>query len=369
MTLATVRPRILFVDDEQRVLDGLSASLWKCRKIWDMKFVCGGPAAVETLRAHRFDAVVTDMRMPEIDGESVLVTTATHHPGTVRLILSGQTDRAVVTRTTSVAHQFLSKPCPPEELRECLDHMLAVARPMPDPMRDLVCAVGKLPVSPRTFADLDRLLGGAELKLDELVRCAEADIGLTAKLLHVAGAGFYAKRQRVMTVSDAIDILGVDAVRGFVRTIRGHAQTPETDWLFDHALSCGRLMTRLIDDKHAFLAGVLHGVGKLAMLHHYGPGYAELLAARTTTRCLHDLEQARFGLTHDAVGAQLVELWGLSPVVATAIRSHCAPHPESTELAHALHVACALTDGMIELDRALAERYRAHCGDRMPSIA
>jgi CheY-like chemotaxis protein len=289
----TERPKIMFVDDEQRVLDGLAGSLWRCRRLWDMTFVCGGARAVDALRSQRFDAIVTDMRMPEVDGEAVLVAASAQHPGTLRVILSGQTDREVLARTTSVAHQFLSKPCPPDELRECIERMLVIARPMPDRMRDLVCSVGRLPVSPRAFARLAELLGEPDVDASDVVPCVEGDLGLTAKLLHVAGAGFFAQRRPVTSVAEAVAILGLDVVRTFVKSV-------DATELVDTAQLCG---------DHA----LLDGVGKLAMLQRFGAGYAELTSDAPGD--LHALELARFGVTHEQVGAHLVELWGISPAV------------------------------------------------------
>jgi CheY-like chemotaxis protein len=291
----TDRPKIMFVDDEQRVLDGLSGSLWRCRRIWDMKFVCGGAAAVETFRTQRFDAIVTDMRMPDVDGEAVLLAASAYHPGTLRVILSGQTDREVLARTTSVAHQFLSKPCAPDELRECLERMLVIARPMPDPMRDLVCSVGRLPVSQRSLARLDELFRDSDVDPAEVARCVEADIGLTAKLLHVAGAGFFAHRRPVTSVAAAIDILGLDVVRTFVQSVEVEELSEDTESLF-----CDQVL--------------LHGLGQLAMLQRFGAAYGEMMRSSE----LHALELARFGVTHDQVGVNLVELWGISPAMEGA---------------------------------------------------
>src|SRR5688572_14904441 len=103
--------RLLFVDDEQLVLDGLRNMLRAKRRQWDMTFVAGGREAIAELAQREFDVVVSDMRMPYVDGAAVLKQVQVTQPNAVRVILSGHTEMEAALRTIPVAHQFLSKPC------------------------------------------------------------------------------------------------------------------------------------------------------------------------------------------------------------------------------------------------------------------
>jgi len=109
--------RILFVDDEARVLSGLRRQLFGKRSEWDMHFVESGPAALEDLARTPADAVVSDMRMPGMDGAQLLAEVSLRHPRTVRLVLSGHADPDRVQVARSCAHRYLHKPCPPELLQ------------------------------------------------------------------------------------------------------------------------------------------------------------------------------------------------------------------------------------------------------------
>lgn len=80
--------RVLFVDDEQNVLDGLCDRLGKHRSEMDMVFAHGGEAALAELRRGSFDVIVSDLRMPRIDGAMLLRRVKEEHPDITRIIFS-----------------------------------------------------------------------------------------------------------------------------------------------------------------------------------------------------------------------------------------------------------------------------------------
>src|SRR5271166_7105540 len=109
--------RILFVDDEVKILDGIQRMLRADRFRWDMHFVLGGEAALQACEASSFDVVISDMRMPGMDGATLLGHIRDRFPNTARIILSGYSEVALVARSVHVAHRFLTKPCNAAELQ------------------------------------------------------------------------------------------------------------------------------------------------------------------------------------------------------------------------------------------------------------
>jgi response regulator RpfG family c-di-GMP phosphodiesterase len=121
------RARLLCVDDEPHVLDGLQRSL---RGRYDVTTVVGGRAAIERLQSESFGVVMTDMRMPEVDGVDVLKAARDRCPDTTRVLLTGQADLTSAVAAVNDGHvfRFLIKPCPPEQLRSALDDAFAQHR-------------------------------------------------------------------------------------------------------------------------------------------------------------------------------------------------------------------------------------------------
>ena len=83
----TVKKQILFVDDEPMVLKGIQRTLRKMRNSWDMTFTTSAREALEILDTNPMDVIISDMKMPEMDGTQLLGEVKRRHPHIVRLIL------------------------------------------------------------------------------------------------------------------------------------------------------------------------------------------------------------------------------------------------------------------------------------------
>ena len=107
-----MKKRILFVDDEMLVLEGLQRMLRPLRAEWEMVFVDSGAKALELMGQAPFDVVVSDMRMPGMNGAELLAEVLKRFPKTVRLVLSGHADRDLVLKCVGSTHQVLEQALP-----------------------------------------------------------------------------------------------------------------------------------------------------------------------------------------------------------------------------------------------------------------
>jgi len=112
---------VLFVDDEPRILDGLRRMLHGQRRVWDMGFATSGDEALRAMATQPFDVVVSDMRMPAMDGAVLLGEVQRLYPRTVRIVLSGHADLEASMRSVRVSHQYLTKPCDADFLKEVVE--------------------------------------------------------------------------------------------------------------------------------------------------------------------------------------------------------------------------------------------------------
>ena len=119
-----MNPKVIFVDDEQNVLDGLKRMLRDCREKWDMKFVTGGAEALVVIARDGCDIVVTDYKMPGMNGMELLNTIMEKYPNMKRVFLTGQSDREVYNASSGTAHRYLDKPCDAETIKKTIEDLL-----------------------------------------------------------------------------------------------------------------------------------------------------------------------------------------------------------------------------------------------------
>lgn len=114
------RSKILCVDDEPRVLDGLSLQLGRH---YQVQTASGGQVALELIQSRGpFAVVVSDMRMPGMDGATFLSRVRQEAPDTIRMLLTGYADveAAIAAVNEGQIFRFLAKPCAPELLKQAV---------------------------------------------------------------------------------------------------------------------------------------------------------------------------------------------------------------------------------------------------------
>ena len=353
--------RILFVDDQSVVLDGLRSMLRKQRHEWHMNFVTDGEAALVALREERYDVVITDMRMPGMDGAELLRRVVVEHPHVVRIVLSGQTELEASRRVLHVAHQFLAKPCDSSMLRSTVDRTCRLSALLGDSaLRETVGGVAQLPTRPKAYGQLVEVLEKPGSSMTEAAVVVERDPAITAKLLQLVNSAFFGLPRRVADVKTAVSYLGVDMLKTLVldigiRQAQGGATVcPDFDATVvqRQGLLSARIARRLLDDRldamDAFTAAMLKDVGWLVLLSRLPDGFrAAVAAARATGRSLADVGEERLGVSHAMIGAYLLGIWGLPYAIVEAVAHHRAPGQVDSnrlDVVGAVHVAAALAE-------------------------
>jgi HD-like signal output (HDOD) protein/CheY-like chemotaxis protein len=346
--------RVLFVDDETRVLDGLKRMLHKHRNLWDMVFVSSGQAALDELAKSAFDVLVSDMRMPQMDGAALLAVVQEKYPEVVRIVLSGHTEMEAALRTVPVAHQFLSKPCSPEQLLEVIKRAAGLKDLLADAtLQHTIGQIKHLPAFPRTYQALLAALHNPNAGMKEIAGIVGKDVGLCAKLLQLVNSAFFGLSRRVTSIETAVSLLGTNMVKNIVLSLEvfrgtgGQHRPFSTDILQQHCFFAGTVARSLVKDPReaddAFAAGVLHDLGEMILLTGLPDLFGEIVRRSTEAKMgRHAVEIEKMGVTHAEVGAYLLGLWGLPYCIMEAVAYH--HHPRDVDGGHirvlaAVHVA------------------------------
>jgi len=353
--------RILFVDDEPGILDGLRRMLRPHRKEWQMTFETSGAEALEAAAAAPFDVVVTDMRMPGMDGAELLTRFQQEHPETVRFVLSGHAELESVMRTVPVAHQFLTKPCDAALLKETVTRACELRATLASEAAErLIGTLDSLPSRPETYSAVLEALADPEVEMQAVASIVESDVAMSAKLLQLVNSAFFGLPQHVSDVGRATSFLGLERLRDLVLSIEVFRPPPRSSSELDGFVSAlqtrsmwtGSVAARMFDDKQAgsraFTAGMLHDIGELVLATQLPDVMSEAIAkSRERGQPRDRVETELLGVSHAEVGAYLLGLWGLPyPIIEAAAFHHRPadlPQESFSELA-AVHVASALVE-------------------------
>jgi putative nucleotidyltransferase with HDIG domain len=342
--MSAARKRLLFVDDEAAILTGLENLLYRDRKHWDMVFAPGAEAALKQLRSQPFDVVISDMRMPGLDGAQLLRIVQDEFPATVRIILSGHADRESIVRALPSMHQYLSKPCDAATLRAAIDRCLAVAaRPGDAAVRAIVGKLDKLPSPPHLFFELGKLAASPTSTLPQVADVVAGDPAMAAKVLQLANSAAFGLPRKTTSISQAVSYLGIELLKCIALTASVfESGNTEIAGMQEHALRVAAIAKRLVRDRkradEAFVAALLHDIGRVILAVS---GASEL------------------DVHHAEVGACLLGVWGLPPPIVDVVAHHHAPSkidPALAEVVAAVHVADAIDDDRADtIDRAFVE--------------
>jgi HD-like signal output (HDOD) protein/ActR/RegA family two-component response regulator len=350
---------ILFVDDEPNVLAGLQRMLRPMRREWDMRFADSGRSALASLEQQPCEVVVTDMRMPGMDGSQLLTEVRRLYPGTVRIVLSGQSDREMIMKTVGPAHQYLSKPCEAEILKDTVSRACALRDLLTHPqLKLLVSEMDSLPSLSTSCTALLEEFESPEASTKRVGQIISRDPGMTAKMLQLVNSAFFGLRRRVTSAEEAVGLLGLDITRALVISaeIFSEFKAPDVpslslDVLWAHSFSVAELAKRIARSGKtssqvadaAFTAGLLHEVGRLVLASGMPGEYGKAMEIAVSEQVsIATAEQQVFGTAHPETGAYLLGLWGLPDTIVEAVAFHHLPSASSVkqfEALAAVHIA------------------------------
>lgn len=374
--------KVLFVDDEVQILRALERMLDATEPDWECEFASSGHEALEILDDEKFDTIVTDMRMPAMDGAELLAKVAKKQPDIVRIVLSGEADRRTVLRAAEPMHQYLAKPCDPEELRSTIIRAAAMRETLDnESLRKAVGGLERLPSLPHIYQQLVEALECDDTTLEQIGQIMELDIAMTAKVLQLVNSAAFGIRNEVTTLPQATALLGLDTIRSLTlytsvfKQFESDGFDQTLSQLMDHSQKVAdiamkiaraeKLQSDLLND--VYTAGLIHDLGKLVLMTS-DPERYRLVQERVQENgeCFAVAEQAVFGADHAAVGAYLLRLWGLPQSTIEVVALHHRPQAaEESSFSPLIAVWAAneLVNGTadIEFEQCLAN---AGCADR-----
>jgi HD-like signal output (HDOD) protein len=366
---------ILFVDRGALARTGLAQSMGRLRPEWQAVFVDSEAAALERLAVERFDAVVCDNDLPDLNGAQLLTRVRDLHPNVVRLCLSTSMDDEGFLNAVPVTHQFLRKPCQADTLCDLVERACTLREILHnEAIQGLIGKIKHLPTTSRTFDALSKAMAKPNAHTHDITQIVSGDTPLCIKILQIVNSGFFRRSAPITSVKAAITFAGLEMIKSLALSAcvfnsldASEAASRLLHDLQSRSIRKANFARALMDEgRHAdeaFTAALLLDIGQAILALSAPEKFDRMIAvARSTGRPWHELEPDYFGVAHPEVGAYLLGLWGLPLDLIEVVAYHHQPslvqHPQTDVLA-AVHVADAVIDATPEHTSKLIDRLDA----------
>jgi len=247
----------------------------------------------------------------------------------------------------------------------------------------IIKGVKDLPSLPAVTLRVLAMLRHPDTSAARIGRVITTDAGLTTRLLRLANSAYYGYARRISTVTEAAVLLGFDTLRSAVLTASAKGTLAKAlpgygvleNGLWRHSLwtaTAARLLEAKVRPalaEQAFVAGLLHDVGKIVIAAHHEAHLASISAAAAEHgKALVEAETEVLGCSHAQIGGVLVAEWRLPETLAEAICFHHHPREADTEAALAATVQIA--DGLawsLGVGAGSGQETRAPLEEALPS--
>lgn len=347
---------ILFVDDEEHILKALRRLF--AQTDYDTFFALSGRAALDVLAEEKIDLIVSDMRMPEMNGYQLLKQVRMEYPATMRVILSGYAEEKEIISALQdgSTRMYMMKPWDNESLLTMVEQLLALGDIFESKkVLEIMNSLDGLPTLPTIYNKVCTLIKESA-DIEAIAKVIENDHVITAKVLQIANAVFYGKQTG--SVKQAIVFLGLANIKNIVLSIsiiqkgsREYNNFLTNELLWKHASLTNKIVhliyEKLLNKKLSSIsatAGLLHDIGKIILLQNFPKKYQQITDQMrinpSATIC--DVENEILQVSHQEIGGFLLNWWGMPQSIIEAAVFHHTPFDKKIidrEIVGVVHLA------------------------------
>jgi putative nucleotidyltransferase with HDIG domain len=223
---------------------------------------------------------------------------------------------------------------------------------------DVSRVIDRLPVFPRAAREVVRQIANADVGPREMEAVASLDPVLAGRLIQTANSAYYSPQQPIGSVLQAVSFIGTETARRVLlaAVIRGNFSSPQAHQLWNHSLDVAQTAELVampsavkIDPSQAFLAGLIHDVGRLAFAL-MPLAFHERFQRLTDGGCPPvEVEMCLSGRCHGEVGAETLTQWKFPPEIIEAVRWHHRPERSELPLSSLLYLAEFISESQEDL--------------------
>jgi HD-like signal output (HDOD) protein len=325
------KKKVLFVDDEINILRALRRELFQSD--FEVLTATSGPEGLEILKKEKVNVVVSDVKMPDMDGIQFLKIVKERYPHINRVILSGFVEQSLVVSSIiqGIATTYFAKPWDIEVLKRNIEHILDIENILNQKeLLSIINSIEELPSIPLIYNKFIAAIK-EDQPIKDFAQIIDEDVSLSTKILQVANSAFFGKME-ISSVERAIIHLGLNIVKDIVLTVSIANQssvTPEQEQYITgitlHSSFVNQAIRHIYKKKYGSTIpedfssiGITHDIGKIILIQYFPQRFESIMQyqkknkGKSFYQC--ELELGYESNTHSEIGAYFLSLWNL-PVI------------------------------------------------------
>lgn len=320
--------RILCVDDEVEILRALK----RVFILTDYEIFTASSAeeAFIIMRDNEIDMIISDMRMPEVDGYKLLSQVKMLYPDIIRIMLSGYSDEKLIIKAVqeNIVKSYIFKPWENKALLGTVERIFKLHDDMKVKNIDkIVEKFHDIPTISKSYKSIKESIE-EDLDFDIIAELIERDSAITAKILRIANSAFYGIN--TADIKKAITYLGMNNIRDIVMSTsifesfeRNYKSKEIYKKIWKHSFLTNKIMDYLYREvlkkspsEIYITAGLMHNIGLIPFLQKFEKEMTLIFEDEYKESKLIELEEEKMGVNHRELGAYLLQWWGFPyPVV------------------------------------------------------
>jgi len=343
MDSADYKGKILFVDDEKNILRALNRIFLDSEM--ETIFCDSGSEALKIMEKEKeIDILVTDIRMPEMDGMILLGKVRDLYPTVSRIILSGFVEEKAVllALNSGLASAYFAKPWDDKALLSQITQLFHIRKNLKDKkLLNLLGLIEDFPVFPAHFNEFVQAVE-EDKNINEIARIIQKDVAAASRILRVANSAFYSG-QRADNLNRAIIKIGLQSVRNIFLTLSvvnnlswTATQVKYLEAVFEHSSRVNKFLELVYQVKFSqnlplkySSAGIIHDIGKIILLQYFKESFKEILDLQTQYPEMDfyecEVTLGFGGRTHAEIGAYFMNNWNFPQVLVEIALFHHNP--------------------------------------------
>jgi HD-like signal output (HDOD) protein len=360
--------KVLFVDDEINILKSLRRELFQSD--FEILIANSGKEGLDILEKEDVAVVVSDVKMPNMDGIQFLQIVKEKYPNINRVILSGFVEQSLVVSSIiqGIATTYFAKPWDKDVLKKNIEHILDIESILNQKeLLSIINSIEKLPTLPVVYEKFITAIHD-ELPIKKIAGIIDEDVSLAARILRVANSAFYGKLH-ISSVERAIIHLGLNTVKDIVLTVSiANKAATKTELqqclssIFTHSSLVNQVIRKIywikkgnsLMDAYSSI-GITHDIGKIIMIQYLPERFKTIRRHQSKNRgkSFYDseLELGFEKNTHSDIGAYFLSWWNLPTVNVEVAMYHHTPEKSVEQFEEIVSYAAFANDIVTYLEQ------------------